>query len=174
VPAGGGALVVQLAVARNAIVVATAGPTISERVRDYGAQLVFDYHDPDWPARVRDASPGGCGVAAAVNTARGQAATALRAVADGGRLATITGDPPPREREVAITDVFVQADGARLAGLVTSFAEGCCRSKSPGLCHLQTPRQRSSAQSLAAVGAQACSDSASRRGFFQWARRSAR
>lgn len=124
--AGGvtGGLAVQLAVARHAIVVATAGPASSERVRGYGAQLVVDYHDPDWPARVRDASPDGRGVAAAVNAARNQAATALRAVADGGRLATITGDPPPGEREVAIADVVVRADGPRLAGLATSFAEG--------------------------------------------------
>src|SRR5436190_6225012 len=71
--AGGvtGGLAVQLAVARDATVVATAGPTSSERVRGYGSQLVFDYHDPDWPARIRDASPGGRGVVAAVNAARG-------------------------------------------------------------------------------------------------------
>jgi NADPH:quinone reductase-like Zn-dependent oxidoreductase len=93
-------------------------------VRGYGAQLVFDYHDPDWPARVRDASPGGHGVPAALNAARGQAATTLRAVADGGRLATITGDPPPGERDVTIADVYVQAHGPRLAALATSFAEG--------------------------------------------------
>jgi NADPH:quinone reductase-like Zn-dependent oxidoreductase len=124
--AGGvtGGLAVQLAVARDATVVATAGPTSSERVRGYGSQLVFDYHDPDWPARIRDASPGGRGVVAAVNAARGQAATALRAVANGGRLATITGDPPPREREVTIADIYVRADGPRLAGLATSFADG--------------------------------------------------
>jgi NADPH:quinone reductase-like Zn-dependent oxidoreductase len=124
--AGGvtGGLVVQLAVARRATVVATAGPTSSKRARGYGARLVFDYHDPDWPARVRDASPDGRGVTAAVNAARGQAAAALRAVADGGRLATITGDPPPGERDVTIADVVVRADGPRLAGLVRSLAEG--------------------------------------------------
>ncbi len=124
--AGGvtGGLAVQLAVAREATVVATAGPTSSERVRGYGASLVFDYHDPDWPARVRDASPGGRGIAAAVNAARGDAATALRAVADGGRLATITGDPPPSERDVTVADIYVRADGARLAALAAALAEG--------------------------------------------------
>jgi NADPH:quinone reductase-like Zn-dependent oxidoreductase len=86
--------------------------------------VVFDYHDPGWPARVRDASPGGRGVGAAVNAARGGAATALQAVAAGGRLATITGDPPRPERGVAVTDVYVRADGARLAALVTALAEG--------------------------------------------------
>src|SRR5437870_4437425 len=85
--AGGvtGELAVQLAVARGATVVATAGPSSAARVRGYGARVVLDYHDPEWPARVRDASPGGRGVGAAVNAARGGAATALQAVAGDGR-----------------------------------------------------------------------------------------
>jgi len=124
--AGGvtGGLAVQLATARGATVVATAGPSSATRVRSYGARLVFDYHDPDWPARVRDAAPGGGGVGAAVNAAPGGAATALQAVASDGRLATITGDPPPPERGVQVTDVYVRADGARLAALVETLAQG--------------------------------------------------
>src|ERR671927_1838184 len=53
--AGGvtGGLTVQLAVARGATVVATAGPSSAPRVRGYGARVVVDYHDPQWPARVR-------------------------------------------------------------------------------------------------------------------------
>jgi NADPH:quinone reductase-like Zn-dependent oxidoreductase len=123
--AGGvtGGLTVQLAVAQGAIVVATAGPSSAARVRGYGARVVLDYHDPDWPARVRDAAPGGGGVAAAVNAAPGGAATALQAVASDGRLATITGDPPPSERGVEVTDVYVRADGARLAALVETLAQ---------------------------------------------------
>src|SRR5438093_984491 len=93
-------------------------------VRGYGAHVVLDYHDPDWPARVRDASPGGHGVRAAVNVARGGAATALQAVAGGGRLATITGDPPSPERGVEVADVYIRADGTRLAALVAALAEG--------------------------------------------------
>ena len=124
--AGGvtGGLTVQLAAARGATVVATAGPSSAARVRGYGASVVLDYHDPRWPDHVRDASPGGGGVAAAVNAAPGGAAGALRAVASGGRLATITGDPPPPERGVEVTDVYVRADGARLAGLVELLAQG--------------------------------------------------
>jgi NADPH:quinone reductase-like Zn-dependent oxidoreductase len=124
--AGGvtGGLAVQLAVARGATVVATAGPSSAARVRGWGARVVLDYHDPDWPARVREAAPGGGGVAAAVNAAPGGAATALQAVAAGGRLATITGDPPPSERGVEVADVYVRADGARLAGLVATLAQG--------------------------------------------------
>jgi NADPH:quinone reductase-like Zn-dependent oxidoreductase len=124
--AGGvtGGLVVQLALTRGATVVATTGPASAARVRGYGATAVFDYHDPGWPAHVRAASPGGRGVGAAVNTARGGAAAALQAVADGGRLATITGDPPRPERGVTVADVYVRADGARLAALVAELADG--------------------------------------------------
>jgi NADPH:quinone reductase-like Zn-dependent oxidoreductase len=124
--AGGvtGGLAVQLAVARGATVVATAGPASAARVRGYGAHLVLDYRDPAWPARVRGASPGGRGVGAAVNAARGGAAAALQTVADDGRLATVTGDPPRPERGVAVVDVYVRAGGARLAGLVAALEEG--------------------------------------------------
>jgi NADPH:quinone reductase-like Zn-dependent oxidoreductase len=124
--AGGvtGGLAVQLAVAWGATVVATAGPSSAARVRGYGARVVLDYHDPEWPARVRDAAPGGGGVGAAVNAVRGGAATALQAVAGDGRLATITGDPPAPERGVEVTDVYVRADGARLAALVEALAQG--------------------------------------------------
>jgi NADPH:quinone reductase-like Zn-dependent oxidoreductase len=124
--AGGvtGGLIVQLAIMRWATVVATAGPGSAARVRGYGATAVFDYHDPDWPARVREASHDGRGVAAAVNTARGGAAAAIEAVADGGRLATITGDPPRPERGVTVADVYVRADGVWLAALVAALADG--------------------------------------------------
>jgi NADPH:quinone reductase-like Zn-dependent oxidoreductase len=124
--AGGvtGGLVVQLAVARGATVVATAGPSSESRVRDYGARVVLDYHDPDWPARVREAAPGGRGVDAAVNAARGGAASALHAVADDGRLATITGDPPTPERGVTVANIYVEADGERLAALAEALKDG--------------------------------------------------
>jgi NADPH:quinone reductase-like Zn-dependent oxidoreductase len=124
--AGGvtGGLVVQLAAARGATVVATAGPSSATRVRAYGAHLVLDYHDDDWPARVRAESPGGRGVGAAVNAAPGGAATALGAVADDGRLATITGDPPTAERGITVADVYIQADGAGLTELVAGLAAG--------------------------------------------------
>jgi NADPH:quinone reductase-like Zn-dependent oxidoreductase len=124
--AGGvtGGLVVQLAVARGATVIATASPGSAERVRGHGATVVVDYHDPDWPARVRDETPGARGVGAAVNAARGGAATALQAVADDGRLATITGDPPPGERGITVADVYVRADGTRLAALAGALADG--------------------------------------------------
>ena len=124
--AGGvtGGLLVQLAVARGATVVATAGPSSESRVRDYGPRVVLDYHDPDWPTRAREASPGGRGVGAAVNAAPGGAAAALQAVADDGRLATITGDPPTPERGVTVANIYVEADGERLAALAEALEDG--------------------------------------------------
>jgi NADPH:quinone reductase-like Zn-dependent oxidoreductase len=59
-----------------------------------------------------------------VNAAPGGAATALQAVTSDGRLATITGDPPPPERGVEVADVYVRADGARLEALVELLAQG--------------------------------------------------
>jgi NADPH:quinone reductase-like Zn-dependent oxidoreductase len=119
-----GGLIVQLAVARGATVVATAGPRSTARVAGFGADLVLDYHDPEWPIQVREASPDRHGVGAAVNAAPGGAALALQAVADHGRLATITGDPPAPERGVTVRDVYIRADGAALSELATALDEG--------------------------------------------------
>jgi NADPH:quinone reductase-like Zn-dependent oxidoreductase len=119
--AGGvtGGLIVQLAAARGARVIATASARKAERVRGYGALEVLDYHG-DWPALVREITGGGA--PRAVNAARGQAAATLKAVADGGRLATITGDPPHEERGVAVSDVYVRPDGGQLSALAELLA----------------------------------------------------
>jgi hypothetical protein len=50
------------------------------------------------------------------------AATALRAVRDGGRLATITSDPPASERAIAISSVYVRPDAAQLELAVQALA----------------------------------------------------
>jgi NADPH:quinone reductase-like Zn-dependent oxidoreductase len=120
--AGGvtGGLLVQLAVARGARVIATASPNKAKRIRDYGASEVLDYHG-DWPALAREITGGGA--PKAVNAALGQAATTLKAVADGGRLATITGDPPREERGIAVSDVYVRAT-RQLSALAELLARG--------------------------------------------------
>src|SRR5215831_513727 len=124
--AGGvtGGLLVQLAAARGSRVIATASPKKTERIRDYGASEVLDYHD-DWPPLVREITGGGA--PKAVNAARGQAATTLKAVADGGRLAMLTGDPPREERGVAVTDVYDRPDGRQLSALAELLAHGTLR-----------------------------------------------
>jgi NADPH:quinone reductase-like Zn-dependent oxidoreductase len=123
--AGGvtGGLAVSLAVLSGARVLATAGPSSRERVLAAGAAVVVDYHDPGWPEQIIDASGAG-GVDAAVNTARGGAASALRAVRDGGRLATITSDPPDDERGITISSVYVRPDARQLGLAAAELAAG--------------------------------------------------
>jgi NADPH:quinone reductase-like Zn-dependent oxidoreductase len=121
--AGGvtGGLLVQLAAHRGARVIATASAKKAERIRGYGAAEVLDYHG-DWPARVREITDGGA--AKGVNAAPGRAADTLKAVADRGRLATITGDPPREIRGVAVSDVYVRADGRQLSAMAELLARG--------------------------------------------------
>ena len=58
-----------------------------------------------------------------VNAVRGAAAGLLDLVSDGGRLATITGDPPASERGIAITDLYVAPDGGALEAAAATLAE---------------------------------------------------
>lgn len=122
--AGGvtGGMLVQLAVHRGATVIATAGADSAGRVAALGAATVLDYHQPDWPKQVRALTQGG--VDAAANAARSGSAQAIQAVRDRGRLATITSDPPPAERDITVRALYVAPDGRRLAGLVRLLAEG--------------------------------------------------
>lgn len=123
--AGGttGRLMATLAARRGLTVIAVAGQANAGVLARSGVAHVLDRHDPNWPAEVRRLT-GGAGVAAAVNAARGGEGAALAAVADGGRLATITGDPPQAERGVSIANVYVEADGRQLTALVALLAQG--------------------------------------------------
>jgi NADPH:quinone reductase-like Zn-dependent oxidoreductase len=116
--AGGttGGLIVQLAALRGARVIATAGPSSADRTAQAGAAEVLDYHDCRWPERVRELT-GGVGVDAAVNTVRSGSTDTVLAVRDGGRMATITGDPPADDRGISVADVYVRPDAAQLAEL---------------------------------------------------------
>jgi NADPH:quinone reductase-like Zn-dependent oxidoreductase len=122
--AGGitGGLLVALAALRGAQVIATAGPSSQQRVTTLGARHVIDYHDQDWPAQVR-AITANRGVDAAANAAPGGAASAIEAVADGGRLATITSDPPGEQRGITVCSSYVRPDGNQLRELATRFAD---------------------------------------------------
>src|SRR5262249_56300837 len=77
----------------------------------------------DWLGEVHGLT-GGRGADLAANAAPGGAARALGAVKDGGRLATITSDPPPAERGVEVSQVYVAPDGPRLARLGELLAAG--------------------------------------------------
>ncbi len=105
------------------VMAAGVGNWDEQRVTQLGARHVVDYHDQQWPAQVREIT-GGRGVAAAANAAPGGGATAMRAVADGGRLATITSDPPAGERGITVSSIYVRPDGTQLRGLAQRFAAG--------------------------------------------------
>ena len=122
--AGGvtGGMLVQLAAHRGATVIATAGADSAGRVAAMGASTVLDYHQPDWPERVRMLTGGG--VDAAANAARAGSGEAVAAVRNGGRLATITADLPAAERDITMRAVQVVPDGRRLGALIQLLAQG--------------------------------------------------
>jgi NADPH:quinone reductase-like Zn-dependent oxidoreductase len=122
--AGGvtGTLLVQLAVHRGARVIATASPDSADRLRAAGALAVLDYHQPDWPEQARALAGGGAD--AAVNATPSGSRDAVRAVRDGGRLATITADAPPAERGITSVEILVAPDGNALRRLARLLAEG--------------------------------------------------
>jgi NADPH:quinone reductase-like Zn-dependent oxidoreductase len=123
--AGGvtGRMIVELAAQKGATVIATASESSSPRVSALGARVVLDYRESDWVSRAVDAA-GSSGIQGGVNAAPGGEADVLGAIADGGRLATITGAPPPAERGVAIVDVVIRPDGDQLRQLATLLAGG--------------------------------------------------
>jgi NADPH:quinone reductase-like Zn-dependent oxidoreductase len=123
--AGGvtGTLIVRLAVSRGATVVATASARSASRLRQAGAEVVVDSRSPAWADQLR-ARVGDRGFDAAVNAVPNGAASVLDLVREGGRLATITSDPPPAQRGVEVQEVYVAPDGARLQGLTAMLAAG--------------------------------------------------
>jgi NADPH:quinone reductase-like Zn-dependent oxidoreductase len=123
--AGGvtGRLLVSLGSLRGAEVIATAGPHSRAPVAALGAREVIDYHEQDWPDQVL-AIANGTGVSAAVNATPDGARDAIRAVRDGGRLATITSDPPQQERGITVSSVYVRPDGGQLGSLARLLAAG--------------------------------------------------
>ena len=121
-----GGMVVQFAALAGAEVAATAGPRSAQQVRALGAAHVIDYHDPDWPARAREALGGPA--AAAVNAVPGGAASALAVVTDGGRLASIAGAvPDDPDRDIQVRSVIVQPDTAKLGRAAALLADGHLR-----------------------------------------------
>jgi hypothetical protein len=63
-------------------------------------------------------------VDAAANAARGGATSTLQAVRDGGRLATITLDPPQPERGIGISSVYVRPNAGQLDRAVQALGGG--------------------------------------------------
>lgn len=60
----------------------------------------------------------------------------MTALADGGRLATITPDPPASARGISVTAVYVRSDGAQLGRLAALLATGRLSMPAPRSCGL--------------------------------------
>lgn len=144
--AGGvtGSLLVTVAVELGARVIATAGPDAFQRTLDAGAMHVVDYHQPDWPHTVRELTEQR-GVAAVANAVPGQASVAVQTVHPGGRLATITGDPPPERDGITVSDVYVRADGEQLQRVTTLLEQRRTRIRIAGIYGLEQAAQALSA-----------------------------
>jgi NADPH:quinone reductase-like Zn-dependent oxidoreductase len=134
--AGGitGGLIVQLAALRGVDVLATASARSADRVRSYGAREVIDYRDPMWPQHARALAKGSIDVVA--NAAPRGAAAAMTALADGGRLATITPDPPASTRGISVTAVYVRSGGAQLDRLTALLDSQWLSMPTPRSCGL--------------------------------------
>lgn len=134
--AGGitGGLIVQLAARCGADVIATASPKSAGRVRLNGARQVIDYRDPRWPQHARELANGS--IHAVANAAPKGAAAAMTALSDGGRLATITSDPPASVRGISVAAVYVRSDGAQLEELTALLDSRRLTMPTPRSCNL--------------------------------------
>lgn len=134
--AGGitGGLIVQLAALRGVDVLATARPRSADRVRGNGAREVIDYRDPMWPQHARALAKDF--INAVANAAPRGAAAAMTALADGGRLATITPDSPASTRGISVTAVYVRSDGAQLDRLTALLDSHRLSMPTPRSCSL--------------------------------------
>ncbi|CAM3408259.1 NADP-dependent oxidoreductase [Mycobacterium intermedium] len=129
-----GGLIVQLAAMRGVDVIATAGVRSRDRVRSNGARDVVDYRDPLWPQHAKALGNGS--VEAVANAVPGGAAAAMTVLADGGRLATITPDPPAATRGISVTAVYVRSDGAQLERLSALLGSHRLSMPTPRSCNL--------------------------------------
>lgn len=118
-----GTLAIQLAKSAGARVAASASTANHDYMRELGAELTVDYHDPHWVERVRVWAPGGVAAAMAIQPDTG--ADCLRATRDGGRVVTVSGDQVPAERGIEVTQVLVRPETkSALATLAGRIAGG--------------------------------------------------
>jgi NADPH:quinone reductase-like Zn-dependent oxidoreductase len=120
--AGGitGSMLVAVAAERGVQVIAVAGSRSAGRVKAFGASTVLDYKDAGW---VREAQRlTGNRLNYAVNAVPSAASSLMALIADGGRLVTITSDPPKGERGIVVTNLYVTPDGNSLDRVATDFA----------------------------------------------------
>lgn len=119
--AGGitGSMLVAVAVQRGVRVIAVAGSKSAGRVKAFGASTVLDYRDAGWMREAQRLA--GNRLSYVVNAVPGAALSLMTLIADGGRLVTITGDPPDSDRGIVVTNLYVAPDGNSLDRVATEF-----------------------------------------------------
>jgi NADPH:quinone reductase-like Zn-dependent oxidoreductase len=112
-----GTLVVQMASQRGVRVVGSASSRNHDHLRAMGAEHAVDYSDPGWPDEVRRWSGGGVDAALAIQP--GTPPSSRDVVRDGGRVITVSGDPCPSDRGIAVAQFDHRTDaGDEMAALV--------------------------------------------------------
>jgi NADPH2:quinone reductase len=141
--AGGvGSCAVQIAAALGARPLCVASPGNHDYLRALGASEVFDYHDPGWAERVRDAVPGG--VDLLFDGAGGETRDrAIGAVRDGGRAVTIVlaGEPARAERGITVEAFAARGDRRRLESLTRLVDSGALRPQVAAVLPLEQARE---------------------------------
>lgn len=120
--AGGvtGNMLVALAVQRRVQVIAVAGARSAAQVKAFGASTVLDYKESAWMRQAQALTGNQLGYA--VNAVPGAASSLMALINDGGRLVTITSDPPKSERGIQVTELYVTPDGNSLDRVAAEFA----------------------------------------------------
>ncbi|OBA58737.1 NADPH:quinone reductase [Mycobacterium sp. 1100029.7] len=124
--AGGavGGYAIQLAKQTGAVVTATASARNTDRVRDYGADLVIDHIDYTQLPIVVATGPFDV-VLNLVSTTEAQTAALVGVVADGGlHVGTMTSGTDDPARAVRTQRIFVRSDAEQLAELVRRVDAG--------------------------------------------------
>lgn len=120
--AGGitGSMLVAVAAEWSVRVIAVAGSRSAGRAKAFGASTVLDYKDAGWMREAQRLT--GNRLSYVVNAVPGAASSLMALINDGGRLVTITGDPPNSERGIVVTNLYVKPDGNSLDRVATEFA----------------------------------------------------
>jgi NADPH:quinone reductase-like Zn-dependent oxidoreductase len=123
-----GTFAIQLAVRQGIRVAGSASPQNHDYLRSLGAEMAVDYKSADWQQAVRDW--GGGGVVATLAIQPGTGISAIKAVRDGGRVLTVSGDADkvPPERGIMVAQMSYLGDMRQgTQSLLAAIAEGTVR-----------------------------------------------
>ncbi len=121
-----GTLVIQMAVARQIRVAASASAKNHDHLHSLGAELAVDYAAPDWQQDVVKWARHGADAALAIQPGTGEPCQYV--VRQGGHVVTVSGDRFAPVRDVRVEQLAHRPDARReLADLVAAVAEGRIR-----------------------------------------------